>query len=84
MSNKKKTNPDEQSKSSSLPIEPWISMKKGINIIIITSIAMAVLTAIQVIPVRGWLEGIFWGLLFGGLIWAIFLVLTYVNRFLKR
>jgi hypothetical protein len=59
-------------------------MQGGTRIIIITSIAMAVLTAIQVIPVKGWLEGIFWGLLFGGLIWLIFYGLIFVNRLLKR
>jgi hypothetical protein len=45
---------------------------------------MAVLTAIQVVPVKGWLEGILWGLLFGVLIWAIFLGLIFTNRFLRR
>ena len=47
-------------------------MRSGVKIIAFTSIAMAVLTAWQVIPSKGWLEGILWGLLFGILIWAIF------------
>jgi uncharacterized membrane protein len=38
----------------------------------------------QVIPIRGWLEGVLWGLLFGGLIWVIFFGMIYINRFLKR
>jgi len=85
MANKKKMQADKQSKPiPSLPTEPWISMRNGIVIITITSIGMAVLTAIQVIPVKGWVEGILWGLLFGGLIWAIFFGLIIVNRFLKR
>ncbi len=40
-------------------------MKNGAVIITITSIGMAILTAIQVIPVKVWLEGILRSLLFG-------------------
>lgn len=64
--------------------QPWISMRKGLIIMAITSVAMAVLTAWQVIPSRGWLEGILWGLLFGALIWAIFFGNILINKFLRR
>ena len=64
--------------------QPWISMRSGIKIIAFTSIAMAVLTAWQVIPSKGWLEGILWGLLFGVLIWAIFFGNILLNRFLHK
>jgi len=68
-----------------LPIaQPWISMNSGVKIIAFTSIAMAVLTASQVIPSKGWLEGILWGLLFGVLIWAIFFGNILLNRFFRR
>ena len=59
--------------------QPWISMRSGIIIIAIASVAMAVLTAWQVIPSQGWLEGILWGLLFGGLVWAIFFGNILIN-----
>ena len=59
-------------------------MRKGMIIIAFTSVAMAVLTAVQVIPSRGWVEGILWGLLFGALIWAIFFGNILINRFLRR
>jgi uncharacterized membrane protein len=85
VANKKKSQADRQNKpSTSLPTEPWISMRSGTVIITFTSIGMAVLTASQVIPVKGWLEGILWGLLFGGLIWVIFFGMIFINRFLKR
>lgn len=85
MANKKNSKPNKKPKSnSSLPNEPWIPMRNGVIIITITSIGMAVLTAIQVIPIKGWLEGILWGLLFGGLIWTIFFGMIFINRFLKR
>jgi uncharacterized membrane protein len=64
--------------------QPWISMGRGVKIIAFTSIAMAVLTAWQVIPSKGWLEGILWGLLFGVLIWVIFFGNIMLNRFLRR
>ncbi len=60
--------------------EPWIPMRKGLMIIAITSVVMAVLTAAQVIPQRGWLEGILWGLLFGALIWVIFWGFYFFRR----
>lgn len=64
--------------------QPWISMRSGVIIVAFASIAMAVLTAWQVIPSRGWLEGILWGLLFGALLWAIFFGNILINRFLRR
>jgi len=64
--------------------QPWISMKTGRRIIWVVSIAMAILTAWQVIPQKGIAEGILWGLIFGGLIWLIFEGNTLLNRFLRR
>jgi len=63
---------------------PWISMRSGLKIIAITSVVMAVLTAWQAVPSRGWVEGILWGFLFGALIWAIFFGNILINRFLRR
>jgi len=64
--------------------QPWLSMRSGIIIIAITSIAMAVLTAVQSVPSVGLVEGILWGLLFGGMIWVIFFGFYYLRRFLGR
>jgi fatty acid desaturase len=80
---KNKQKPNEQDIEKSLN-QPWISMRSGLKIIAVTSIAMAVLTAWQVIPSKGWLEGILWGLLFGALIWAIFFGNILITRFLRR
>jgi hypothetical protein len=71
-------------KSGGLPAEPWISMRRGLIIITLTSIGMAVLTAWEVVPVKGWMEGILWGLLFGALIWVIFFGMIFFNRFMRR
>ena len=83
---KKKNNkqkPKEQEIEKSMN-QPWISMRSGLKIIMITSIGMAVLTAWQVVPSKGWLEGILWGLLFGALIWAVFFGNILITRFLRR
>lgn len=79
--NKQKTIDEEIRKSLN---QPWISMRSGVKIIAITSVIMAVLTAWQAIPSKGWLEGILWGLFFGALIWAIFFGNILINRFLRR
>ncbi len=63
--------------------KPWIAMKTGVIIISITSVAMAILTAWQAIPVKGVLPGILYGLFFGGLIWVIFLGLIFFNRLIR-
>ncbi|HEY3476540.1 MAG TPA: hypothetical protein VGK56_18130 [Anaerolineales bacterium] len=79
--NKQKAKEQDVEKSLS---QPWISMKSGLKIIAVTSVAMAVLTAWQVIPSKGWLEGILWGVVFGALIWAIFFGNILITRFLRR
>jgi len=79
--NKQKIKEEEIEKSLS---QPWISMRSGLKIMTVTSIAMAVLTAWQVVPSKGWLEGILWGLLFGALVWAIFFGNILITRFLHR
>ena len=85
MPKNKETQSKKQSKAGKLPPnEPWIPMRNGVIIITLTSIVMAGLTAFQVAPARGWAEGSLWGLLFGGLIWAIFFGMILINRFLRR
>ena len=84
---KKKNNSKKFDPKKDLPPEltqPWIKMNTAMKVITLTSIAMAVLTAWQVIPARGWLEGILWGLAFGAMIWAIFFGMMWVNRLLRR
>jgi uncharacterized membrane protein len=79
-----KTKKENTAKKSNSPAEPWISMRRGLIVITITSIGMAVLTAWEVIPVKGWMEGTLWGLLFGALIWVIFFGMIFFNRFMRR
>ena len=59
-------------------------MRGAMIIMAITSLALAILIAWQVIPANGWLEGILWGLLFGGMIWVIFFGNLWVSKKLRK
>ncbi|MGB8215128.1 MAG: hypothetical protein WCE68_16385 [Anaerolineales bacterium] len=76
---KKQVNP-----FAGLEAKPWISMRSGIIIISVISIGMAVTTAFQAVPIKGWVVGILWGIMFGILIWALFFGMVLINRLLKR
>jgi hypothetical protein len=80
---KKKRKEKEQDIGKSLS-QPWISMRSGVKVMAVVSVIMAVLTAWQVVPSRGWLEGILWGLLFGAMIWAVFFGNIFINKLLRR
>lgn len=64
--------------------QPWIPMRVGVIIIAITSVVMGVLTAWQAIPQKGVLNGILYGVMFGGFIWIIFFGNILINRFLRK
>ncbi|MGE5252024.1 MAG: hypothetical protein ACM3QS_17605 [Bacteroidota bacterium] len=82
---KKKKEAKKEAKKEGLPAaQPWISMRTGVKVVAVASIVMAVLTASQVIPARGWIEGILFGLLYGGLVWGIFFGNIWLNRFLRK
>jgi len=61
--------------------KPWIEKAKGLRLIAIISLVLAVLVAYQIIRGSGeWGQGILWGLLFGG---SVFLVYFGMNAFHK-
>ena len=80
--NRKQTNHPQATQGAAQ--QPWIPMRNAVFIIAATSLAMAGLTAWQVAPARGWVEASLWGLLFGGLIWAIFFGNLLIGRFLRK
>jgi hypothetical protein len=71
-------------KYASQPAGAWIPMRTGLIIITIISVVMAVLTAWQAVPIKGWVEGILWGVLFGGSIWVIFLGFLLYGRLFRK
>jgi hypothetical protein len=85
--NKNRTKKTPKVKDDELPVDfnkPWISMRGSMIVMAVTSLALAVLIAWQVIPNNGWLEGIGWGLLFGALIWAIFFGNLWISKKLRK
>ena len=85
--NKNRTKKTPKGKEDELPADfnkPWVSMRGAMIIMAITSLALAVLIAWQVIPANGWLEGIGWGLLFGGMIWVIFFGNLWISKKLRK
>jgi hypothetical protein len=85
--NKNRTKKAPKAKQDELPVDfnkPWVSMRGGMIIMAIVSLALAVLIAWQVMPSNGWLEGIGWGLLFGAMIWAIFFGNLWISKKLRR
>ncbi len=63
---------------------PWIQMRTGLIIIAVTSVAMFVLTTVQVWGSMPPLEAIFWGLVYAALIWVAFLGMLFFNRLIGR
>jgi hypothetical protein len=83
--NRTKKTPKEKKQEEELPFnKPWVSMRAGMIIMAIVSLALAVLIASQVVPSRGWMEGILWGLLFGGMIWVIFFGNLWITKRLRK
>jgi hypothetical protein len=67
--NAKKPKTPEEEKGLS---QPSISKRTALIILAIISAFITVLTAWQLIPSKGWVEGILWGVLYGVLVWAMF------------
>jgi arginine exporter protein ArgO len=77
LSKKKK----EQAPEIKFERKPWIEKAKGMRVIILASLGLAVLVAYQIIRGSGnWGQGILWGLIFGG---SVFLVYFGMNAFHK-
>jgi hypothetical protein len=64
--------------------QPSISKRTALIILAIISAAIAVLTAWQLIPSKGWVEGILWGSLYGALVWAMFFGNILIKGFLRK
>jgi hypothetical protein len=64
--------------------QPPISKRTALIIIAIISGSLAVLTAWQAIPTKGWVGGILLGLLYGVLVWVMFFGNILIKRFLRK
>ena len=58
--------------------KPWIKKKTGFIVITIVSIALAILTAVQIVMGSGdWGNAIMWGLIFGAMVWLVFFGMSW-------
>lgn len=65
--------------------EPWIRQRSGVRIVLAAGVVLAILVAINLI--RGgtpWVEGILWGLGFGGSIVAVFYGMTWFHSLFNK
>ncbi len=62
----------------------WLPTRGGFITVGVVSMALAIWTAYQANRALPLWESILWGLIFGGSIWAIFLIVFLVNRYLRR
>jgi hypothetical protein len=82
--NRTKKTPKVKAQKEDSLMKPWVTMRGGLIIMAITSLVLVVLIAWQVTPSTGWLEGIGWGLLFGGMIWIIFFGNLWITKKLRN
>lgn len=92
MSSKTRKNKRKLSRETSQPAEEiklsdlrrsWISMRTGIRLITVISIALGIFASIN-LRAGGWGQSLLWGLVFGGSIWLVFFLILWVNRLLKQ
>jgi hypothetical protein len=83
-SQKKNEKKDLEEKQPAKAESGWISMRSGLTLISLISILLAIFTSLRAIPIKGVVEGILWGIIFGGSIWVIFFGALYLNRLMRR
>jgi hypothetical protein len=59
-------------------------MGTGIRVITVVSVALGLWTSYNTVRALGWVEGLFWGFVFGGSIWLVFFLAYTANRFFRR
>lgn len=75
---------EDQSEKKPQLSDPWISMRTGLILIAIVSIAMVVLVILTGNPEMPILERALYGLGFGASIWVVAVVFFVFNRFILR
>lgn len=64
--------------------DAWLSMRTGMIVITIVSIAIGAWTAWNALPAEGLAMSIFWGAVFGGSIWLVFFGAYFLNRWVRK
>jgi hypothetical protein len=74
--------PAEEFDISSLK-QSWISMRTGIRIITVISVALGLFTTYS-LQSEAWGQRLLFGLIFGGSIWLVFFLVLSVNHLINR
>jgi len=64
--------------------QPWIPLKKGLIVVGIVSIFLAIWVAWQTSASLPLGESILWGFIFGLSVWGVFGLFLLINRFFRR
>jgi predicted cobalt transporter CbtA len=65
--------------------KPWIEKTKGMRVIILVALLLAVLVAYQIIRGSGnWGQGILWGLIFGGSVFLVYFGMNAFHKFINK
>lgn len=65
--------------------KPWIDKIKGMRVIVLAALALAVLVAFQIIRGEGnWGQGILWGLIFGGSVFLVYFGMMAFHRWVNK
>ena len=65
--------------------KPWIQKARGMQVIIIAAILLAVLVAYQIIQGSGdWGQGILWGLIFGGSVFLVYFGMMAFHKWVNK
>lgn len=62
----------------------WLSPRTGLTAVTLVSIALGLWVSWNAVQASGLAEGVFWGFVFGGSIWVIFLGTYLLNRWFRR
>ena len=83
--NGSKVEKDKESNSAPLAMnQSWLSMRNGLIIMTLVSLAFSGFVAWNYYESAGIYKAILIGLMFGGILWAIFIANLYFNRFIRR
>jgi len=65
--------------------KPWIERIKGLRIIIVVSLSLALWVGFQIVRAEGnWGKGILWGLIFGASIALVYFGMNAFHKFMQK
>lgn len=80
-----KKNKNKGKSNSEFERKPWIEKIKGLKIIIVVSLSLALWIGFQIIRAEGnWGKGILWGLIFGATVPLVYFGMNAFHKFLNK